>query len=364
MAPKRQRHKKKTGKAVKTIDKNKKSANNDRPRAVDLLTDDDITAVTHNNSPNSAQPSKKSLKKAQHLKDKKNATALRLAQERTDIDSEIREQPHVAFWTHYMKWAAKNEISEDDLKEPWTEDQVVCIQDDGDATDLLAEIKNVVGADYTSKEKTGFPEAPRTKNTKKDKAKNVPAIACLMVTLTTEGVLSFSKRLYDGQAVPKLFSRHTKVHDHAKFLKSQCFRTNKKKNSVSIIPTASGTVSRLDRLFSEGHLTMKHTKNICIDMSRDLRLYNFFQHPYDDDFFKFFHTHYAAPYLNKDENNEYRVILVIPTDRTMRKERAIGQPNQKQNKKGQTSNNARGSEDNMDVNRDDNVDDYDAGNEE
>lgn len=214
----------------------------------------------------------------------------KLGQEREQFDSKLRTEPHTLLWQEYVDWAGDRLTNVERKQEQWSADQVIFLEDSNPGGDnMMDEVKAVIGEDY--KTRTGF---------EKNKSKDIkPSVACLMICPSTESVLSFAKRLYDGRPVGKFFSRHMKVEHQAAFLKKAC--------QSSILPTATGNVSRLDRLLTDEALTLDYTQALLVDFGRDSKRFNIAEHNYRDTFFELIHKH-VRPWLASG----MKIVLVVP----------------------------------------------------
>lgn len=245
----------------------------------------------------------KRAKVVERLKQSKQSTEQRFAQNRATFDEQLRKEPHVVLWEQYCEWAGERLTSIERREEQWTSEQVVCLPDDdaGGDSNIMEKVKAIIGADYNTR--TGYEAVSRKRRT--------PSVACIMVALSTASVLSFAKRMYDGQQVGKLFSKHTQVKQQGLFIRKRC------KNKI--LPTAAGNVSRLDTLFTEGFIDLQYTQALLLDFGRDSKLFNLTEHNYRDSFFKLIHNH-----VRKRIVSGMKLVVVVPSAEKMPTARSWG----------------------------------------
>lgn len=261
----------------------------------DMLVDTVNEVFRETKESNTTRKKKRKRKKPASVASKKAAISRKHAQERAEFDARMRLEPHRILWEEYVKWAGERLSTVEKSNEEWNSEQVQCLNDPGEGK-LIDVVKGVVGADYATR--TNF-----------DLAKHqTPAVACLMLALTTAGVLTFAQRLYDGKPVAKLFSRHTRIADQSQFLAKAC--------EQGILPTAAGTVFRVENLLDQGNLTLDFLQVLLVDMSRDQKLFDMMDFPYCDKFFDLIHRFIRS----RIASNEMKVILVVPTEDKMPKE--------------------------------------------
>lgn len=291
----------------------------------DILIDSVNTALRDQKSGEGGSKTDKNKKARKKFSEKK---ANKQSQQREELDASIRSSPHVILCDSYRKWASEKLPGDKLTIEPWTNEQVTSIHDDEDDDDteiqgkgkkprkessLLKKVKAIIGDDYASATRTGFPSNKNKSKKIKEQQRTIPGIACLMIALTTEGVLSFSRRLYDGRSVPKLFSKHMKLAQHERFLNFEC-------NKHGLLPTGTGTMGRIERLISDGGLTLKYTQALLIDLSRDVKLFNMFDHQlYRNPFFEFLHKH-----VRERVADGMKIIIVMPSVEKMKTQRVWG----------------------------------------
>lgn len=237
------------------------------------------------------------------LKQSKQSIKQQFAQKRAVFDERLRSEPHVVLWEQYCEWAGERLTSVERREEQWTSEQVVCLLDEdaGGDSNMTEKVKATIGADYNTR--TGFEAVSRKRRT--------PSVACIMVALSTASVLSFAKRMYDGQQVGKLFSKHTQVKQQGLFIRKRC------KNNI--LPTAAGNVSRLDTLFTEGFIDLQYTQALLLDFGRDSKLFNFTEHNYRDSFFNLIHNH-----ARKRIISGMKLVVVVPSAEKMPTARSWG----------------------------------------
>lgn len=187
----------------------------------------------------------------------RHAKRTRHEMDRANADDMICTKPHEFLWKEYVRWTKEKDITMDE-NEPWSEDQVLVVTEDGEEN-FIPHVKEAIGAEYKSK--TGFRKSKKA----------VPGVAVIALAGSAKRAVRIAPRFYDGQSVGKLFGKHIQTEEQQQWLRRACRK--------GVIPTAAGTARRVHRLVEDGQMTLRHTLLIVLDFARDERLRNMFDFP-------------------------------------------------------------------------------------
>lgn len=202
-------------------------------------------------------------KKRQEKQAKKEKALLELKEKRKkfhqkerDVDDmKMREEPSLFLWEKYVAWAGEKLTNVEINTEQWKEDAVVYIENKGNIKPVLKQLKAM------------RTEISHGRKKKPEQSQDIPGVEVLAVAAAALRAIKMCKSLYTLGKKPaaKLFARHMKLADQAKFLKIN-----------NVVPVGGGTPNRVCALLERSLMDFEHVKIFVIDCKRDEKFRSIF----------------------------------------------------------------------------------------